>query len=84
MASVKKLVGKILDGVSELRQEEVEKILNHFGYYLTNVTGDHFVYRKDDDPDLFILLPIKHKKVHKHYLRKLRDFLELEVWYASQ
>ncbi|MFD1425515.1 type II toxin-antitoxin system HicA family toxin [Kroppenstedtia sanguinis] len=48
MAGVKKLVQKMKNRPNGIRFNELEKVLNHYGYILVRSKGSHHHFRNDE------------------------------------
>lgn len=80
MAKLLKLVEKMLRLPSELRYEEVIKVLEAFDWQFINTDGSHFIYAKGD---VQITVVRHHNKVKRGYIREIIEILNLEEWYEQ-
>ncbi len=81
MATILKIIERMLRLPPEMRFEDVIKVLKHFGWRLKNVIGSHFTYYKSGYMPFTV---VKHKnKVKRGYIKKAIDRLNLEEWYEK-
>lgn len=77
MAKRDKLVQKMLQTPTEMRFEEVERVLSSYGFFTTTKGTSHRVYK--DGKGKRLTLAIKHGQVVKReYLKAIISVLELE------
>lgn len=78
MTRFKKLKNKIEQKKtpSDITYDELEKYLNHYGYYLKNVAGSHHKFVKDDKNSLII--PVHNNKVKSHYVHEAAILIKRE------
>ncbi len=68
-----KLLSKALNSPQNLRFSEFKTLMGHFGFYLINSEGSHFVYRNDD---MSISLPVQDMRgAAKGY--QVRQFIDI-------
>ena len=79
MATIIKLVKKMLCRPAEMRFKDADKVLRYFDWQLINIDGSHFHYEKGNCPDFIIV--IHRNKVCRLYIDRIIGFLNLEEWY---
>jgi predicted RNA binding protein YcfA (HicA-like mRNA interferase family) len=68
-----KLLQKILNNPQDVRFEELDALLKHFGFECRRVRGDHFIYKRKG----YRPLPIPRKKpVRSIYVKQALDLIE--------
>jgi predicted RNA binding protein YcfA (HicA-like mRNA interferase family) len=82
VAKFLKLIKSLLKEPPEVEYNDIEKVLEYFGWELRNVRGSHFTYYKEGYMP-FVVVKQKNK-VKRGYVRKLIKILELEEWYEKQ
>lgn len=75
MSQWEKLIKEIYQLSTELRFDEIRKVLEHYGYSCSNTGGSHYVFRKEDSEP--ITIPV-HGKIKKQYIKDVRDIIERE------
>lgn len=78
MSQWDKLLQKILSLSNDVRFEELQKILEHYGYTLTAPKGgsSHYTFRKKGCQP--ITIP-KHKPIKKVYVQMVKQVIESEA-----
>lgn len=77
MSQWEKLLEKLTQMSSDIRFEELQKILESYGYKLTGPGSgsSHMTFRKKGKP--IITIP-KHKPIKKVYLKLVKELVERE------
>lgn len=75
MSQFDKLIKKIFNLSNDLRFEELQKVLETYGYIMTNPKGgsSHYTFRKANC--MPITIP-KHKPIKKVYVKKVKEIIE--------
>lgn len=82
MSRIVKRIGKIIDNPKNVSFDELESILNYFGWVKRGKTsGSHFVFEKEEE--FPITIPKNKPFVKKHYVANVIEILELEGWYEN-
>ncbi len=66
----------------EMRVEEVEKVLRHFGWEERNRRGSHVVYCKGKE--ILVVVEKRGRKVKTTYIKRIVERLNLEEWYEQR
>lgn len=79
MSQFDKLILKILAVDSNLRFEELQKVLEHFHYELDSHSsgGSHCTFRKEGAKEI-ITIP-KHRPIKKIYVQRIKQIIEGEL-----
>ena len=73
MSKKEKLLQKILSNPQDVRFEELDRLLKHFGVECRRVRGDHFIYKRKG----YRALPIPRKTpVRSIYVKQALDLIE--------
>lgn len=81
MGKLEKRVRELLNLPAEVRYEDVEKVMEAFGWELVNVKGSHRVFSKGEE---IITIPVKKgRNVKKMYIKRIIQRLNLEEWYEE-
>lgn len=73
MSKREKLLEKILSNPQNVRFEELDRLLKHYGVECRRVRGDHFIYKRKG----YRPLPIPRKTpVRSIYVRQALDLIE--------
>ncbi|MEE1193396.1 MAG: type II toxin-antitoxin system HicA family toxin [Phascolarctobacterium sp.] len=77
MSQWDKLLERLNNLSSDLRFEELKKILEHYGYEMDSQKGgsSHFSFRKKGQG---IITSPKHKPIKRVYIKLVRDVVEKE------
>ncbi|PIR47030.1 MAG: hypothetical protein COV07_01145 [Candidatus Vogelbacteria bacterium CG10_big_fil_rev_8_21_14_0_10_45_14] len=67
MSSIDKLQEKLTHAKGEVALKDVERLLNHYGFYQTRIVGSHFHFEKDNTPAF--IFPVHNAKVMCWYVR---------------
>ena len=70
MSQLEKQLLKLMSLPSEMRFEEINNILERFGFISKEVGSSHITYRKDGFPN--ITIP-RHGNIKRTYIRLVRD-----------
>jgi len=83
MSQLEKLVSKFLREPSEVRFEEVKKLLKAFSYRQHSKRGSHFTFVKLGARPITVPT-VKGRRVKKYYVQRINEILELEEWYEER
>ncbi len=67
MSSIEKLREKLAHAKGDISLKDVERLLNHCGFYLARIVGSHFHFEKADTPAF--IFPVHNGKVKCWYVR---------------
>ena len=78
MSQFEKLLRRISSLPSDVRYEELRKILNHFGYYGKETKGgsSHVSFRKKGE-ELIVTIP-RHEPINITYVKMVKEIIEKE------
>jgi len=76
VSSVNKLVRRLLARPADMRFDEVETVLESFGYELKGSKGSHRRFERPGRP--MIVVPVSARRVSRYYLADLVRLLGLE------
>lgn len=78
MSKFDKLINKIINLSNDLRFEELQKVLESYGYIMTNPSkgSSHYTFRKANS--MPITIP-KHKPIKRVYVKKVKEIIEGET-----
>lgn len=81
MARLIKTIELMLRYPPEMRFEDIVMVLREFGWSETNRFGSHFIYTKENHPQ--ITISHHQKRVKRCYIKEIIEILGLEVWYEK-
>jgi predicted RNA binding protein YcfA (HicA-like mRNA interferase family) len=59
---------------ADMSFETIQHILKDCGFVLNNVNGEHFIYAREDNPEVQKTVPtIKGRKVGKRYFERIQE-----------
>ncbi len=78
MSQFDKLLDRISSLPSDVRYEELKKILNHFGYYEKETKGgsSHISFRKEGEKQI-ITIP-RHEPINISYVKMVKEVIDRE------
>lgn len=78
MAAILRIVEKMLRIPSEMRFDEVVRVLEYLGWEHKRTKGSHFAYYKEGR----CIIVVKHKnRIKRAYIKRIVVELNLEEWY---
>ncbi len=69
MSQLEKLIEKICTARADVRFDDLQKILSHYGYVHVRHKGSHFYFQKPSAPSLTI--PVHNGKVKVVYVKEI-------------
>ncbi len=85
-----KRIQKLLRRPPEYDYQDLEKVLNFFGFYKENTKGSHNIFvlkhnrqNMEFEVDQITVPTVKGRKVKKVYLKKIIKILQIEEWYEK-
>jgi len=78
MSKFEKIKDKIMrkPTVNDLMPNEIKNFLEHYGFILKRVRGDHFIYIYPDKSEIVLNIPM-HKPVKEAYIDHIRNAIIL-------
>jgi predicted RNA binding protein YcfA (HicA-like mRNA interferase family) len=79
MSKKDKLLRRILDNPTNVRFQELQKLLDQYGFILERVTGDHYIYKKPGFRPISVPFthPVK-SYVVREVIKIIRNFIDPE------
>ena len=74
MSQWEKLIQKLKDNPTDVSFKTIKKILERYGFTITNIKGSHFKFSKEED---YIIIPTHNNKVKKYYIKQVIKSLNL-------
>lgn len=73
MTNMNKRIQKLFDSPANVTIQELQIVLEYFGYKLDRIRGSHFVF-KSKSGDVYPV-PVHGNKIQKYYIKKLLKVL---------
>lgn len=73
MTNMNKRIKKLFDSPSNVTIQELQIVLEYFGYKLDRIRGSHFIFKHKNGE--MHPVPVHNNKIKKHYINKLLKVL---------